>query len=147
MGPIPAALPQNKHWSTGLGAKDGGANFSPKSRNRASSVLREVWGGKKSLFILQNVEDGGRMLCLSQPRTGQAGAVQFRDSPAPLKPAADTGNRGRQATGPWLCLLMSWEGSVLFEDSHHPRVFAYARVCAAAKNLINSSLRVRHRRG
>lgn len=40
---------------------------------------------------------------------------------------------------------MSWGGggSVMFGDSQHPRVFAYTRVCAAARNLIKSSLRVR----
>lgn len=46
--------------------KFGGANLTPKSRNEVQSVLWEVWGGRKRLFILENVEEGGGMLYLSQ---------------------------------------------------------------------------------
>lgn len=55
MGLVPAALPQNKHWSIGLGAKP--------SPQRAGMVAGQVWtlggvGWKKETILLVNAERG-----------------------------------------------------------------------------------------
>lgn len=44
--------------------KIGGANLTPKSRNQVRSVLWEV--GERDYYILENVEEGGGILYLSQ---------------------------------------------------------------------------------
>lgn len=84
MGRILTALPQNKHWSIGLGAKP--------SPQRAGIMAGLVWtlggvGWKKETIHFSECTAGrrtdGGILCLFQWVMGQTGAAQSLDYPLP----------------------------------------------------------------